>query len=366
MSDTGGGHRSAAEAIASVFIRDYAEQYEVTLLDGIKQGARFPFNQAPDWYLPMTTYAEPAWGALFNTSNRIAPTSLRLLKRVLTRKMRVLLQQAAPDLVVSVHPLLTTIPHHVLRSLGSHAPFVVVITDLFSIHRLWLDREANLIIAPTQGALEFAKSEGVSENRLRMTGLPVSLKFLANEESQSDLRVKLGLDVNRHTVLLIGGGEGMGPLYTIARALNDAKLPAQLAIITGRNKPLLKQLQSASWQIPVSLQGFVTNMPDWMRASDVIITKAGPGTIMEAVSCGLPIMLSGFLPGQEEGNVTFVERNGIGVLRREPSDIARTLGEWFAPGNDTLAQFAARARELARPQAAIEIADILRATLEGK
>ncbi|MBI5302153.1 MAG: glycosyltransferase [Chloroflexi bacterium] len=366
MSDTGGGHRSAAEAIASVFARDFAAQYEVTLLDGIKHGARFPFNQAADWYLPMTTYAEPAWGALFNVSNRIAPTSLRVLKRVLTRKMRPLLQQAAPDLVVSVHPLLTTIPRRVLRALGSHAPFVVVITDLFSIHRLWLDREADLIIAPTQGAYEFARTEGIPPEKLRLTGLPVSLKFLANDHDQRDLRAKLGLDANRRTILLVGGGEGMGPLFPIARALNDAKLPAQLAVIAGRNKPLLKQLQDASWQIPVSLQGFVTNMPDWMRASDVIITKAGPGTIMEAVACGLPILLSGFLPGQEEGNVTFVERSEVGVLRREPSDIARTLREWLAPGNDTLTRFAARARELARPHAALDIASILRATLEDQ
>ncbi|HEX7593932.1 MAG TPA: hypothetical protein VF429_07145, partial [Anaerolineae bacterium] len=99
--------------------------------------------------------------------------------------------------------------------------------------------------------------------------------------------------------------------------------------------------------------------PDWMRASNVLITKAGPGTISEALACGLPILLSGFLPGQEEGNVTFVQESGIGVLREKPAEIVRTLAEWLTPGNDTLPCFAARARQLARPRAALEIAGIL-------
>jgi 1,2-diacylglycerol 3-beta-galactosyltransferase len=102
-----------------------------------------------------------------------------------------------------------------------------------------------------------------------------------------------------------------------------------------------------------------------MRAADVIITKAGPGTISEALACGLPILLSGFLPGQEAGNVTFVEQSGVGVLREKPEDIASTLNAWLAPGNDTLARLAQRARELARPCAALDIAQMLDELVTG-
>ena len=99
--------------------------------------------------------------------------------------------------------------------------------------------------------------------------------------------------------------------------------------------------------------------PSPAAAADVLVTKAGPGTIMEGLACGLPILLSGFLPGQETGNVTFVEQSGVGVLCEKPADIARTLGEWLSPGNDTITRFSARARELARPGAALDIASIL-------
>jgi 1,2-diacylglycerol 3-beta-galactosyltransferase len=161
------------------------------------------------------------------------------------------------------------------------------------------------------------------------------------------------------TVLLVGGGEGMGKLYEIARAISDANLPLQLLVIAGRNKALKEKLEATDWKMPVHVEGFVTNMPDWMRASDVLITKAGPGTIMEGLACGLPILLSGFLPGQETGNVTFVEQSGVGVLRREPEEIARTLQQWLTPGDETITRFSARAREMARPSAALDIAAIL-------
>ena len=61
----------------------------------------------------------------------------------------------------------------------------------------------------------------------------------------------------------------------------------------------------------VSVQGFVDNMEEWMAACDIVITKAGPGTIAESLIMGLPILLNGFVPCQEAGNVPFVVENGV-------------------------------------------------------
>ncbi len=360
MSDTGGGHRSAAEAIADAIARQFPGRYDVKLVDGFRDAAFFPFNHVPDWYLPAITYGEHWWGVGFHLTNRrgfprlFAPTVAVMAGRGLRRVLR----QTCPDLVVSVHPLLTSAPRRLLRSLGSSAPFVVVVTDLIDGHVVWFDRGADLTLVATGDADATARKLGVPASSLRVVGLPVSLKFLARGKSKAELRSLLGLE-DKTTVLLVGGGEGMGPLYEIAWAIAAAQLPLQLVVIAGRNKALQRKLTSTQWEIPVVVNGFVTNMPDWMSAADVLITKAGPGTIMEALACGLPILLSGFLPGQEEGNVTFVEQNGVGVLRTKPEEIVHTLAEWLTPGNDTLTRYAARARELARPGAALEIAAIL-------
>ena len=79
-----------------------------------------------------------------------------------------------------------------------------------------------------------------------------------------------------------------------------------------------------------------------MAASDCVITKAGPGTIAEALICGLPILLSGFIPGQEEGNVSFVVEHGVGAYCDSPEGIAATINDWA--GSNELTQMAARAR----------------------
>jgi 1,2-diacylglycerol 3-beta-galactosyltransferase len=275
------------------------------------------------------------------------------------RRMRRVLHKLVPDLVVNVHPIFTTVACRAAHSTRPRTPMVTVVTDLFTAHQLWFDVHADLTIVPTEGARQVGKRAGMSNEKMRVIGLPVSLKFIGDSTSQKDYRANLGLDPRMKTALLVGGGEGMGKLYEIARAIDQARLPVQLAIIAGRNQPLQQKLEQAAWHLPVKIKGFVTNMPDWMRASDVIITKAGPGTISEAIACGLPIILSGFLPGQEEGNVTFVESSQVGVMRRQPDEITRTLGEWLEPGNDILDRLAARAKELARARAALDIAKIL-------
>ena len=368
MSDTGGGHRSAAEAIADAIARDYPGRYQVTLRDVIARAAIFPFNHAAEWYLPVTTYAEFAWRLLFYlTNNRLMlRASLLLVELLAGRGLRRLLREQSPDLVVSVHPVFNAMPYRALRSIGSRAPFVTVVTDLFSAHGLWFNPDADLTLVPTDGARQVGLRWGMAPAKLHVVGLPVSLQYLDDGRDQRAYRVQLGLDPACTTALLVGGGEGMGPLYEIARALDAARLPLQLVVIAGRNRKLYDKLHASEWQMAISIQGFATNMPEWMRAADVIITKAGPGTISEALACGLPIILSGFLPGQEEGNVTFVQESGVGVLREQPNAIADTLREWLTPGNDTLARYAARARQLARPRAALEIAKILDSVLTAR
>jgi 1,2-diacylglycerol 3-beta-galactosyltransferase len=274
-------------------------------------------------------------------------------------RLRRLLCELKPDLVVSVHPVLTALARRSLRRAGSDAPFVVVVTDLFDAHGIWFDPGADLTLVATGGADAKARKHRIPGERIRVVGMPVSLQFLSRGRSKAEQRVQLGLDPDKTTALLVGGGEGMGKLDEIAHAISDAGLPIQLVIIAGRNKALREKLAATEWNIPVHVKGFVTDMPDWMGAADVLITKAGPGTIVEGLACGLPILLSGFLPGQEAGNVAFVEQSGVGVLERDPKALARTLGEWLAPGSDTLARLSARARELARPSAALDIASIL-------
>ena len=84
-------------------------------------------------------------------------------------------------------------------------------------------------------------------------------------------------------------------------------------------------LQAYPEGMHVIVKGFVNNMEQWMNACDMIITKAGPGTIAEAYICGLPVLLNAFVPCQEEGNIEYVVRNQTGIFSKDPQTIAATV-----------------------------------------
>jgi len=131
----------------------------------------------------------------------------------------------------------------------------------------------------------------------------------------------------------------------------------QLRVVTGVNKSLFVHLQRirADLKVPATIYGFVHNMPEMMHAADVIVTKAGPGSICEALACNLPIILSGFVPGQEEGNVTYVTENRVGVLARTPVEMVDALRRLIKPGSSLLQEELENARRLSHPRASFEI-----------
>ena len=129
------------------------------------------------------------------------------------------------------------------------------------------------------------------------------------------------------TVLLLGGGEGMGPVaataHAVARRLAATGKAAQLVVICGRNERLRQSLQQSDWPIPVQVCGFreTTCRNGWPPAT-ASSPRPDRAQSPRRLICGLPILLSGFIPGQEEGNVSFVVQNGVGAYRDSPEDIA--------------------------------------------
>ena len=404
MSDTGGGHRAAAEAIRDALCARFGDRYQVVLEDLFVQ-ARWPAPLLPRIYPPWVNKMAWSWGAMFHSSN--GHHRSRLFNRVfgasLAGPVRRLYERHNPGLVVSVHPLMNAVPERVLRRFNPHVPFVTVVTDLFSAHALWFHPPVDLLLVPTEGAARRARRYHVPPEKIHVVGQPISLQFAQNHHgataptelparvetsaavpapamrsiantiaahepgpSKAALRRELGLAPDLPVALLVGGGDGMGRLYAIAHAVNESDLPMQLLVVAGRNAALRTRLENHQWQLPAQILGFATNMPKLMRAADFIVTKAGPGTIMEAVASGLPILLFGYLPGQERGNVDFVEQNGLGVLRRSPQAVVAELRRWLAPGSTALADMRARSRALARPDAALEAAGLLDALWHGR
>jgi 1,2-diacylglycerol 3-beta-galactosyltransferase len=273
--------------------------------------------------------------------------------------MRRLVAENPADVYVSVHPLFAT---PLLMALGRpRAPVITVVTDLISIHGWWCQPGVDLCVVASEPAKAAVLRHGMPPEKLRVLGLPVAARFCAPPEDKARLRAQLGWGADRPVALVAGGGEGMGPLFEMSQAIAAAGLDCELAVIAGRNQGLKQRLEAAEWHVPAHIYGFVTNMPDLMRAADVILTKAGPGTICEAFNAGLPIILYDYLPGQETGNLHYVVDNGAGLWAPTSKAVVKALRGWIGPEAQpgALAQAAANSQKLGRPEAARDIAELI-------
>ncbi|KAG8381950.1 hypothetical protein BUALT_Bualt05G0025900 [Buddleja alternifolia] len=391
MSDTGGGHRASAEAIKAAFNQEFGDDYQnfmskllfnfvlknfvikllsccssmVFVTDLWTDHTPWPFNQGPKSYNFLVKHGTLWRMAYYASTPRVIHQSyFAATSTFIARKVAKGLMKYQPDIIISVHPLMQHVPLRILRAKGllEKIVFTTVVTDLSTCHPTWFHKLVTRCYCPSEEVAKRAMRAGLQRTQIKVYGLPVRPSFVKPVPPKDELRKQLGMDEYLPTVLLMGGGEGMGPIEAIARALGDAlydetygQAMGQVLVICGKNKKLVEKLQSIDWKIPVQVKGFVTKMEECMGACNCIITKAGPGTIAEAMIQGLPIILNGYIAGQEAGNVPYVVENGCGKFSKSPKEIAKIVSQWFGPKQDELITMSQNALRLAKPDAVLKI-----------
>lgn len=359
MSNTGGGHRAAAEAIQEALNHLYGPDVTVSIVDAWQDHVAWPVNKLGKTYSWVVNEAVWLWKALWllEYQPRLVDTFIDSIYPLVAPGLLNLFQAYRPDAVISVHPLITRLPLTVLKRARLNIPFITVVTDMVKGYHTWYDPRTTLCLVPTELARQQAEGFHFDPGQMEVVGQPVTLKLATGiEENKINLRCKLQIDPHRPTILLIGGGEGFGPILNIARNISQKVSRAQLIIVAGRNQSLKKKLAAVNWEIPTQILGFVNNMPELMGTADVLVTKAGPGCIAEAFVAKLPLILFDYIPGQEEANVDYVVNHNAGAYVTDPQKIATLLSEWLSPNNPKLAEMTQNASRLAQPEAALTIA----------
>ncbi len=319
ISDTGGGHRSASNAITAALdeIKEpFAFEHRI---EDVAAHCSFPLTQLGLGYSMALRYAPPVYGALYYATNgrRRYRALVRFCEPLYRERLRDLFISYKPDVIVSVHPLLN---HAALRARADaemeHVPIVTVITDLGKVHESWLMPDADAVVVPAREVYERALTRGISPSRLRLLGQPIHPRFDDVVGTKEQLRAQLGLPKETPVVMLMAGGEGGGKLLPTTLALARARLPIHLLVVCGRNEPLRQKLEEMRSQLPtpMTVLGFTDNIPEYFRAVDLLVTKAGPGSLAEANAAQLPVVVYDYVPGQERGNVDFVRANGLGAV----------------------------------------------------
>jgi 1,2-diacylglycerol 3-beta-galactosyltransferase len=323
------GHRSAVEAAIEAIDLCFPKHISTEMVDFFKEYAPPPFDLTSDLFPPMARVPD-VWKFGYRLSDN--PQRTRFFYNGLWPYIRQATYKLFNDhpynLLVTVHPVLVFPVSRATKS--GFPPFFTVITDKVSTHTWWFNQRSDLIFVPTKIARHRALSYGLNPDHIRVVGLPVAQRICQSFESSQSFLDKIGWPQDLPVVLLIGGGDRMGPLAKAAQAISDAHLNEALVIVTGRNHGLKAQLEAEDWSLPIFIYGFIHEMPNFMRSMDILLTKAGPGTISEAFIAGLPMILYSRMPGQEDGNVWYVVTQGAGVWAPEPKRIIEVLRDWLA------------------------------------
>jgi 1,2-diacylglycerol 3-beta-galactosyltransferase len=363
ISDTGAGHRRAAEAIIEAMTQRDPPVRAVLCDPLLGPAAGRSLRWLAGLYGPAVRVTPWLWGAAYYVSNS-RPAMFLLWRTSFSPANRVVRAQVAatrPAAIVSCHPLTGRAAMLAARrDPDRRVPVVTVVTDLAAVHASWRAPLADLLIVPTAAARARCVASGVPAVRCADSGLPVDARARAGRltaAARASLRRSLGLPEHGFVVLLGGGGEGCGRLARRAAAILRRLGDVHVVAACGRNDRARGKLARLAGP-RLTVLDYVDNFTDWLRCADVAITKAGPGVIAEAACCGTPLLLTSHLPGQERGNAALVVRAGAGQTVRGIRGMARALAQLRA-APQRLAAMQAATHGLARPGAAAAVAEVI-------
>lgn len=350
---TGHGHKSITEALCESF-----EEYNdvnIKVVDGFSLGGNTLLKIGKS-YGPITRTSESLWELIWELSSVKAALVDEAFQLLIENNFIDLLKEAKPDLILSVHPNFNGSIINILEKYNYKVPFTTFIADLVSIYPLWADPRADYIISPTEEAKEKSIEHGVAEEKIKVLGFPVRSRFCKSVEENKECNEDEPLKC-----LIMSGGEGSGNMRKIAEILLD-NFNCIVQIAAGRNKRLKNRLEETlveKYGDRVKIYGFMENIQDLMIASDIAFTRGSPNVMMEAVSCNVPLVITGALPGQEEGNPDFMQKHNLGVVCTKAKDIKNTISDLLADNGGKLNKIKSSQRAYANPNVAKNIADFI-------
>ncbi|MCB9134034.1 MAG: glycosyltransferase [Anaerolineales bacterium] len=359
---TGGGHWSPAMAIAEEITRQTDDSYQIEVVDALysRPNSRLTVDYA---YSLMIRRYQPLWRVFFySMNNQVAlHAGDRMLYGMKHKNLSATLKSGpCPKVVISTNSIIHRPITRLLHKEYPDIPFVSVVTDPVKIHKAWAHKPAQLVLAPSAMARDALIRMGQPAQVILETGLPVSSKFFpASSAEKRDLRKELHLDLTKPTVLIMHGAEGHMNVHRNAKALDQEFGPRlQQIVVCGKNAPLKEKMDASGFGSHIKIFGFSTQISAFMRASDVLITKAGALTIAEALAVGLPILISQFLPGQEEGIPEWLQEKQAGMAAFTAQAVVNSIAA-LVNHSTMLQTYAANARALGRPDAAAHAAQAI-------
>lgn len=336
----GGGHLKAAESINEYILNNYKDKnIEVELIDCMKYVNKAIEKMTTAAYREMAKKMPWAWGKIYNDSQKgpLAHISSRSNKIMAIKLLR-LLREKQPDLIISTHPFGSQMCSYLKRKKKINAKIATILTD-FAPHSQWLvgsDYTDYFFVAHDK-MKSYLLSQNIAENKIFVTGIPLSNKFLCKYD-RNDILKNFELKDNKFNILFFGGGEfGLGKTRTVEIFEEFTKFAKsrdfQVIGIAGKNEKMKLAFENIvrenNCEENVKVLEFTNKVPELMSISNLVVTKPGGMTTTESLASELPMIIINPIPGQEVENAEFLESKNIAIWLRRDNNVNEVLTNLF-------------------------------------
>lgn len=350
-SDTGGGHRSAALALADGITKFWkGESIAVRIIKAVEESHHIT-DKLVNLYNWILRNKQHWMKYVYWAMNRFRPETRQFFHKRCVTYVKSQFEKWCPHIVVSVHPLTQHIFGRILKELKleKQIPLVTVVTDpCYGFWKGWACDDVSLYMVANDDARRQLVDYGISPEKIKVSGLPVHPRFHEVDETYAqNARRAYGLDPDKFTVFVNAGWIGGGNIPQIFKELVRGELDIQAIFLAGKNEELFREAEKMARhaKFPVKVIGYSDEIEKLMQSANVMISKLGGLTTFEALACRLPIIAditTAPMP-QEAGTVALLAKRGAGILLEKSSDIVPTIKALMADAPGYAAMKAATA-----------------------
>jgi processive 1,2-diacylglycerol beta-glucosyltransferase len=361
--NTGHGHKSITEALREQ-IKMLDPDTLIEEVDGFMLGGSFSASMSR-MYDRIVLRAPLFWKIYYELGNIFPGVANFYTAKSIKKALLQLIENSRPDLIVSVHPCYVSSVESIIEEKHLNIPVVSLVADLDNVSRLWVDRRSLFTVCPTENAKCSVMKFGVPEDRIKVFGFPARDRFNHFEPDHCVSYYKQITSKDRLNFLIMNGSQGKQQVIEIAKQLLD-HFDCNVTILAGNNKDLKATVEKSleSYGSRAAVLGFINNVEKYMQESDILLLRASPNVLTEAVNLCKPFIVTGALTGQEERNPVFVQENHLGVVCSNIRKLPETVNQLLTDEGRKIDSIVEHQYEFRKTDASKRIAEFLLSILQ--